>query len=423
MNKFAASLGLIALGTTALHAVEATALNPMQRSKPWSVAASLRGFYDDNINASPDKVDSFGISITPSVDYGIAGEQTSFNLGYQLTARYYDTRPSGQTDNWDFTHIFEGYVTHTFSPRVSKSVNDSLAIGEEPDILRAGNLPLSTAQLVTGDNIVNYGAIDFNIEATELLAFNVGYNNAYFHYQDDEGTISNPSAAALLNRVENRFNIDSQWRLRPQTVGILGYLYGQYIYTGDEPIGVGITSSDKDARSQTFYAGIQHSFTPTLQGVVKVGAQYYDYYGDPEGGTEWSPYVAADLNYRLQTKTALGAGFSYSRSAADIAGQGTVTDFVKDTEVALLYGTLTHEIVARLLGTAKATLQHATYNGGGPGVDGESYLFFQLGFDLGYQFTPNFSAHVGYNYDDNSSDISGQSYDRNRVYVGVTAGY
>lgn len=80
----------------------------MQKDKPWSVAASLRGFYDDNINLSPTKVDSFGIEISPSVDFGLAGEQTSFNLGYQLNAKWYDTRPFGQTDNWAFDNIFEG---------------------------------------------------------------------------------------------------------------------------------------------------------------------------------------------------------------------------------------------------------------------------------------------------------------------------
>ena len=97
--------------------------------------------------------------------------------------------------------------------------------------------------------------------------------------------------------------------------------------------------------------------------------------------------------------------------------------YIKDTEVALAYGTIRHEFLPRLVGTANGTVQYATYNGGGPGYDGESYLFFQIGLDLAYQFTPHLSAHVGYNYDDNDSDIAGQSYNRNRVYVGLTAFY
>jgi hypothetical protein len=436
MKKFAASLGIVALGTTALHAVEATALNPMQRSKPWSVAASLRGFYDDNINATQNKVDSFGFEISPSVDFGLAGDQTSFNLGYQLSARWYDEVQAGQTGHWDYTHIAEGHWAHTFSPRVKMSVHDSIVVGEEPDVTRAGTLPFSTPQLVPGDNVINYGAIDLNIEATDLLGFNVGYNNAYYHYADDNAFVDGstfpptviPSSAGLLNRIENRANIDTQWKLRPQTMGIVGYMYGHNIYTADEPIGTDlagnlIPSSAKDSRSHTFYVGAQHGFTPTLVGLIKVGAQYYDYYDDPQSDSQWSPYVLANLKYQFQTTTSMDVGFSYSRSAADIVGQGTGGEFVKDTEVALFYGNVSHEIFSRLIGTAKATVQHATYNGGGAAYDDQSYLFLQLGFDLGYQITPNFSAHAGYNYDDNDSDISGLSYNRNRVYVGVTAAY
>ena len=421
MNKFAASLGLVALGTTALHAVEASALKPMQSSKPWSVAASLRGFYDDNINATPNKVDSFGFEIAPSADFGMAGDQTSFNLGYQLSARWYETRPAEQSDDWEFTHIFAGSFGHTFSPRVRMSVHDSFVIGQDPDVARAGNLPISTPVKIPGNNIINYGAIDFNIEATELLGFNVGYNNAYYNYAQEGPPF--PSEAGLLNRIENRLNVDSQWKLNPQTMGIIGYMYGQNLYTADEPIGFGISSDDKDSRSHTFYVGAQHNFTPTLVGLIKAGAQYFDYYGDPDGGSQWSPYVLANLKYQFQTTTSMDVGFSYSRSAADIVGEGTVNNFVKDTEVALGYASVSHEIIHRLIGTAKTTIQYATYNGGGAAYDGESYLFFQLGFDLGYQITPNFSAHAGYNYDDNDSDIAGQSYNRNRVYLGVTAAY
>lgn len=421
MNKIAASLGLLALGTTALHAVEATALNSMQRTKPWSVAASLRGFYDSNINASENnEVDSFGFEITPSVDFGLAGDQTSFNLGYQFSAKYFEEKPANQSDHWDFSHIFDGALAHTFSPRVSMIVRDSFVIGQEPDLLRAGNDPLSTAQRVTGNNIINYGSIGFNIEATEVLGFYTAYDNAYYNYAQDGQPY--PSTSGLLNRIENRFTLDSRWKLRPQTTGILGYQYGQYIYTGDEPLGPNpgdATSENKDARSHTFYGGVQHAFTPTFSGTLKLGAQYYDYYGDPSGGSEWSPYAQFNLGYQFQTTTKAEVGASYSRSASDQSGYANVNTYTLDTEVALGYGSISHEIIPHLVGTARGIIQYATYHGGT--VDGESYLFFQLGLDLAYQFTPHLSASIGYNYDDNDSDIPFQSYNRNRVYLGLTA--
>jgi len=427
MKKFAASLGLVALGTTALHAVEATALNPMQRSKPWSVAASLRGFYDDNINLSSTKVDSFGYEVVPSVDVGLAGEQTSFNLGYQLDAKYFETIPFGQQDKWNLTHIFEGAFNHRFSPRASISVNDSFVIGNEPDQLRAGNFPNSTFQYLTGNNIVNYGAIDFNLEASELLGFNIGYNNAYYNYADDQPTFFpfTPSTAGLLNRIENRANIDSQWKLSPETMAILGYMYGQYLYTGDQVIGVGVTSSSRDTRSQTFYVGAQHAFAPTVTGLVKVGATYSDYYGNPESGNQWTPYVLASLKYQYRTTTVLDFGFSYSQSASDFAANGIATadNLVTDTSVALLYGTVSQTLLEHLIASGRTTLQYATYNGG-VGIDGENYLFFQIGLELTYQFTPNFGAHVGYTFDNYNTDVISQpDYNRNRAYIGVTAGY
>jgi hypothetical protein len=56
-------------------------------------------------------------------------------------------------------------------------------------------------------------------------------------------------------------------------------------------------------------------------------------------------------------------------------------------------------------------------------VDGATTFFYQIGFDLAYEFTPNISAQVGYNYDNNDSDLPGQTYTRNRVYFGVTGTY
>jgi len=48
MNKLIVSASLVTLGATGLQAAYAPGLSPMETSKPWSVAATVRGFYDDN---------------------------------------------------------------------------------------------------------------------------------------------------------------------------------------------------------------------------------------------------------------------------------------------------------------------------------------------------------------------------------------
>ena len=51
MKKLVVSVGIIALGSSVMQAVETGALNAQQTKKAWSVSASLRGFYDDNFNS------------------------------------------------------------------------------------------------------------------------------------------------------------------------------------------------------------------------------------------------------------------------------------------------------------------------------------------------------------------------------------
>jgi hypothetical protein len=83
MNKIVTSVGMLALGVSALHAAESSTLTPLQKTKPWSIQATLNGFYDDNVNGSPkgSELDSTGVEIIPAIRYGLPGEQTSFNVG------------------------------------------------------------------------------------------------------------------------------------------------------------------------------------------------------------------------------------------------------------------------------------------------------------------------------------------------------
>ena len=58
MKKIIASVGFAALGVSALHAQYSPGVTPEELSNPrgWSVAASLRGFYDDNPFTLPNNV-------------------------------------------------------------------------------------------------------------------------------------------------------------------------------------------------------------------------------------------------------------------------------------------------------------------------------------------------------------------------------
>lgn len=427
---------MLALGVSALHAAESSTLTPLQKTKPWSIQATLNGFYDDNVNGSPSgsELDSTGVEFVPSIRFGLPGEQTSFNVGYSFGIKVYDKDVGGPGDNKDITHTFNADFAHAFSPRFDMTADEAFVIGQEPDVLQD---PAGVMR-VDGDNVRNFAGIGFNAKATQLLGFSFGYRNAFFDYDDESSygpgtpvgylTGNPPSNSGMLDRLEHTVVLDSNWQLAPETVGVLGYNYSQINYTGDEVIagtiggGNEVFSETRDSIGHTFYGGASHVFSPTLSGNARVGAQYFTYYNSPTEDSQWSPYAQAGFDYALQSVTTFGAGFRYQRTPANESGQGGNL-FIRDSETATLFANLKHEIFSKFFGTLSGVISDSKYNGGGPGVDGAHQVYSRVGLDFSYEFSENLSGHVGYNFDQVDSDLPGRDYQRNRVYFGVTAGF
>ena len=447
MKKLVASVGLVALGASGLQSASAQALGTPDTSKPWNVSVTLRGFYDDNTaTLNKDVVlppgshrSSFGLEVSPSVALNWAMEQTSINLGFLYSLKYYENRPPNSADDTDQSFTFTAGLKHTFNERVKAHVDDSFVIGQEPDLLRAGNT-FSTFQRVSGDNIRNYGSIGLDAELTPVFGIGAGYDNAFYDYKSKEvgvvptifGRAISPSIAGALNRIENRAHIEGLFTLAPETKVLLGYQFTQVGYTADEPISGFVDhpetfafSKTRDYREHTGYVGIQHNFMPNLTGSLRVGASYSDYYNDPSTDKKYTPYVNASLKYSYAPASSIEAGFSYDRNATDVVGllgnglgQASVT---VDAESAVVYAALHHSFTPQLFGNLMAQFQNSSYNGGQ--YDSTSEQYYLLGADLEYRFNQYFSAHAGYNYDRVESDLSFRKFDRNRVYIGVTASY
>ncbi len=431
MKKIVASVGLVALGTSMIHGVETGALNSYQNNKAWSVSASLRGFYDDNINTEKNnKDDSIGYEVNPSISYGTAGEMTSINATYSFSGKYYKERPAGSTDNWDLTHIIGADLSHSFSPQTSLFLRDSFVVGQEPDVLRSGNAIVGN-QRISGSNIRNYASAKFNANVTELLGFEVGYDNTFFDYADDGASVDLlgnvvASNSGLLDRMEHGAHVDSRWALAERTTGILGYRFGFTDFNGDEAIGglviSPVKSEDRNSRSHYLYGGLEHTFGPDISGSLRAGGIYTDYYNNTAADPNWNPYLSANLHYQFLPESSVDVGLSVDQNASDLVGDST--DFVRDTQTIVGYGKVSHRIFAQLYGSGSLTYQHQIYNGGGTGVDGKAVDYLIVGLNLDYRFNRNLSTSLGYNYDKVNSDIDGGTdYNRNRIYFGVTATY
>lgn len=444
MNKFVASVGLVALGAASVQAQSSISSPP---PKWWNISATVRGFYDDNANTAPEnsgipQIGTWGYDLNPSVGINLGDQQTTFSATYTYNFIYYEKRLTGtiinpvtgqstSTQKYDQDHTFSALLDHAFNERYSIHVGDSFVIGQQPDMLRAGTA-INAFYRVSGNNVVNAGTITVHGELTPVLGFEAGYNNGLYDYDAEQ-------LAGPLNRIENYAHLDARWTMAPETVGVLGYQFGYVDYTGSGPDSLIVTEptlgnlttnniSIRNTLSHTFYVGADHTFLPELTGSIRAGASYYDYYNDPNGVSDWGPYAQGSLTYAYAPQSTVTLGFQESRQSSSLVGIQNTTSVIHDTETSVIYGTIVHRIAPRLFGEVIGTFQNSIYHGGGPGIDGQSDRFYEVGVQFNYKFNPNFSVQAGYDYDRLDSGLNPvlvgfRKYDRNKFYIGATASY
>ncbi len=425
MKKLLTSAGLVAIGVSGLQAAYAPTLSSMQTTKPWSVSAALRGFYDDNYTTSPNNIkrSTVGYELTPSASLNLPLDQTFIGLSYEYSLRYFEDR---RNHKYDQSHKFDARLDHAFTERYKLELSDSFVIAQEPEVLSPGGavaIPLRTE----GNNVRNLGSISFTAQLTELFGLEFRYQNTFYDYKQDasNAALGAPSRSALLDRDEHLAAINLRWQLRPETVGIVGYQFGFVDFSSKESIGndpftgANINSDIRNSRSHYLYIGADHRFNSQLNASIRLGGQYVDYYKQKD--TTVSPYADASLAYQFTPESSIQAGIHHTRTRTDVATIVSGKDVTSDQEVTAVYAQLNHKITPHLLGSILVQGQRGTFERGT--ADGDIEYYFLASANLAYQFNTHLLAEAGYNFDRVDSDQSGRSYSRNRVYVGIRATY
>ena len=366
MKKLLTSAGLVAFSVSSIQAAYSPSLSDMERSKPWSLSAALRGFYDDNYTTAPNstKRDSFGFEVSPSASLNLPLDQTFVGLKYEYSLRYFEDRRS---DNYDQSHKFDGRLDHQFSERYRLSVSDSFVIAQEPEVLTPSGVAQGTPLRADGDNIRNFGSINFAAQLTELFKMELGYANTYYDYQQDNNdTAPFVGRSALLDRVEHLASLNFRWLVVPETDAIVGYQFGVVDFTSDESItpafGPAISSDIRNSRSHYLFGGVDHRFNSQLSGSIRLGAQYVDYYNQDSSSV--SPYADANVAYKYNTGSHVQLGVTHSRSRTDVATVRNLGDVTSDQEVTALYASVNHRITPSLMGSILLKGQRGTFEGG-----------------------------------------------------------
>ncbi len=410
MKRLIASAGLVAIGASGLQAANTGGLSDSQVSKPWSVSATLRGFYDDNYatlpKSSPLKKDSYGLEFKPagSVHF-LPTDQTFIALSYVYSLKYYFDRPDSSTDQ---SHEATIKLDHRFTERYRLTFEDAFAYSQEPEVIDSTG-PITTPIKTNSDALRNNAALKFDGQLTELLGYQLGYQNTVYDYtQTGVG-----SRSALLDRYEHLINADLRAQLQEHLTALAGYQFGYVDFTGSEPIFAGgPLGSIRDNFSHYLYVGGEYAVSSQLKGAAKVGVEYTRF---PHlNNTEVNPYADINATYTYLPGSFVQVGFKNARNATDVADAG-------DQQSATFYASVNHRITSQLTASLLGQFQHSTYTGGAS--DGNVDKYFLLGMNLEYRINQNWAAEIGYNYDRYDSDLAGRSFTRNKVYIGARASY
>ena len=459
MKKFFISTGLAAISAAG---IQSACADSLVSPKAWNVDGRLRGFYDDNYNISGDKKGSWGAEVSPSVSFNLPLQQTDLGIRYRLGAYYYNDRQELHLDAWDYSHQLELWLNHAFNERWKLTLSDSLAYGQEPELLRNDPLNPDATYRRNGDNFSNHARIALDTQWTPLFGTTLHYGNNYYNYQNHGATtgpaaspgphgifsipgnpgyaaFTDPSGASLsglLDRVEQDIGLDLNWTLSPATMFFVGYDLSLVNYTGNEPVGVFnydyqtannaqsyiFESSDRDGMSHSAHVGLNHELTSSLLLAMSVGVNYSANTKNPfEHSKNFSPIANASLSYTYAPGSFVQFGVSQGQNSTDVVQPGADGSLTQYQNTTVVYGNINHHITEKLTGSLIGRFAYATYEGGF--YDSFADYSYSAGINFNYQFTRHFSADAGYNYDQLVSELSGRAFNRNRVYLGLAASY
>jgi hypothetical protein len=371
--------------------VEAEQVGTPEFKKPFTVSASLREEFDDNIYTTrTNKRSQFKTIVEPSILFSFPLEQTSFSFRYTPTLVYY---PDRDGRDYDLNHEFVGRVTHSFSSRLNLDLREQFRYSNEPAIF-------DSAALVrrSGEYIYNVASIQGDIQWTPKFGTTSAYTNTYTDYIDDLLSETN-------DRMSHNFDQDFRYLILPTTTLVFagGYFYNDY------------ENVSRDSQAITASVGVDHSFSPQFTGGIRLGGQYVDLLQG--GGDNIAPYGSLFANYQLGARSSIEFNYSHSFQPTD------ATNFYgQEADVITLAGR--YQFTPKFSTKLQAIYTHGNYVSEYT-LMGESFQEDVLAFDLGFNFKLNnyLDLEAGYTFTSVMSDFAVREYDRNRVYIGIRGTY
>ncbi len=357
-----------------------------------SLSLSVVGGYDDNVNGS-----SFGgssslyTSETAALSYTFGTPRTLVSLATGGGITYYFDHPGGHDHD---TNAYLGLsLTHKASRRMTLSLSVFASYQTQPDL--STNLG-SNQQL--GSFVHSTDTISLAYSWMPRFSTVTSYTFGLVKYDS--------SAGSFQNRMDHTFSEQFRYLLWPATTGVAEYRYGIIDYE----------SAPLNSTTHFLLAGLEHSFTPRLNGSFRGGVELRS---SESNGFQPGPYFESTLSYILRRNGSVIWTNQYSIEEADVPGASARPSF--RTGLTLNYG-----FTRRLSGSLALFYVHGgNQSGGGSSSSGSSSTedTLDIGPSLHYFINRRLSADVGYHYTEVESGSVFSSYSKNNFFAGLNLNF
>jgi hypothetical protein len=369
--------------------------------KFYTLTASLREIYDDNVNtAQYNAKSSLETEFSPSVLVDFPTPEGDFSARYTLNITYYSTGPdavsnSGQTSSEvKYTHDFLAQYTHAFSDRFNLALADEFRSFTEPSIDQSTGTSYQNGPYIT--NVFN-GTL--SSQWTPLLGTSTTYSNTITRYDDS-------SVAMFQNSVENIGSQTFSFAFFPKVSLSFGGIVDDISY-------------DDVARGYTNYTGFvgaQWQALPSLSITGRGGASYTEY---DVNFTQISPYAALSVNWGLGAHSSLS--FSYAHEVTP-AEQGFSSGQTSDR----FSGGFNYNITSSLSASLQGIFTYGVVGQQAQNSGQASYN--QNNYEIDPGLTYHYNNYLDFNAGFVFSGVTGDSnvvstYERNQAFLGVRGTY
>lgn len=384
-------------------------------SRKWyTITASLRETYDDNVNTTQvNPQASLETAISPSFLVDFPSVNGDFSARYTFSATYYGDLGSNSggnvggnaySDSLDFDNEVNAQYTHAFSDRFHLNAAEDLRYQTDPNYFQSTGTVFRN-----GPYIVNQFSANLSAQWSPLIGTTTSYSNTWVNY-------FNTLIADTQNSIENTASQSVGFSVLPKISANLGGIFDNDTFF----------TAQRGYTSYTGYGGASWQALPSVSTSARGGVTYTQTEASNVAGfppqpaqSQVSPYAALSLSWTLGAKSALTFDYSHEITPSDQQfsnGQqsdrasATFSYSITPSISAHLTGIYTHADVTQALVTTSAQ---------------PSYQEDDYGLDTGitYHYNSFLDFDFGVSTYGVSSGLPDRSYTRDEVTVGVRGTY